>query len=495
MLIRIKINGFKNLLDTEAFFGPFTCIAGVNGVGKSNLFDAIRFLSMLSGGSTLLKAATSVRNESGKDSDYRQIFSHYGDEFSIDIKFEADMIIPSEATDDLGQKATASNTFIRYKLHIRKRAEPQHPSGPIEVMSEELRALRKFEFNKTVLFPNSKSWKDSVLQGKPKPTALISTDFTTKSIKLHQDQKKGGKAQPFFAPDLPRTVLSTTNALESPTALCVRKEMESWILLQLEPSALRKTSSFTDPKQLSPNGENLPAVIFRLGENLYQEIANSLSELIDDVRGIRIDKNEKRELFELLVETVGGTEYPAQALSDGTLRFLALAVLGIDPYFTGLVCMEEPENGIHPERLTAMVELVKDISVDCNEPVDESNPLRQVIVNTHSPSLVAQVPEETLVMAQHDQKIDSGTRRACVVFSGLKGTWREKKIPHAVCVSIGRLLSYLNPVDSPEKREASEKKTITYSNDGNRVVDWLQCEQVSMIPILCEDKVEYDKKN
>jgi predicted ATP-dependent endonuclease of OLD family len=43
-------------------------------------------------------------------------------------------------------------------------------------------------------------------------------------------------------------------------------------------------------------------------------------------------------------------------------------------------CFEEPENGIHPFRIKAMTELLKDLSVDL---VDI--PLRQVIVNTHSP--------------------------------------------------------------------------------------------------------------
>ena len=47
MLTRLKVSGFKNLVDTEVRFGPLTCIAGFNGVGKSNLFDAVRFLSLL----------------------------------------------------------------------------------------------------------------------------------------------------------------------------------------------------------------------------------------------------------------------------------------------------------------------------------------------------------------------------------------------------------------------------------------------------------------
>ncbi|MBI5604166.1 MAG: AAA family ATPase, partial [Deltaproteobacteria bacterium] len=60
MLLRLKVNGFKNLMNVDVRFGPFTCVAGANGVGKSNLFDAIRFLSLLAN-KTLTEAALSVR--------------------------------------------------------------------------------------------------------------------------------------------------------------------------------------------------------------------------------------------------------------------------------------------------------------------------------------------------------------------------------------------------------------------------------------------------
>ncbi|MCR2053564.1 hypothetical protein NSA19_12095 [Actinomyces bowdenii] len=44
MLTRFEVSGFKNLRDVAVDLGPFTCIAGPNGVGRSNLFDAIDFL-------------------------------------------------------------------------------------------------------------------------------------------------------------------------------------------------------------------------------------------------------------------------------------------------------------------------------------------------------------------------------------------------------------------------------------------------------------------
>ncbi len=73
MLTRLKVNGFKNLVDVDVSFGPFTCIAGANGAGKSNLFDAITFLSALAE-MPLMEAALSVRSEGGRASDLRSIF-------------------------------------------------------------------------------------------------------------------------------------------------------------------------------------------------------------------------------------------------------------------------------------------------------------------------------------------------------------------------------------------------------------------------------------
>ena len=80
MLTRLRVSGFKNLVDVDVSFGPFTCIAGANGVGKSNLLDAILFLSALSNG-PLLDAALSVRDQGAKTGDIRGLFHHVGDDY------------------------------------------------------------------------------------------------------------------------------------------------------------------------------------------------------------------------------------------------------------------------------------------------------------------------------------------------------------------------------------------------------------------------------
>jgi len=91
--------------------------------------------------------------------------------------------------------------------------------------------------------------KDLVAAEVRSGSPFISTggrDQRSRVIKLHQDGG-GGKPFPRNAAELPRTVPSSTNAAESPTALLARREMQSWQLLQLEPSALRKPDEFSAP--------------------------------------------------------------------------------------------------------------------------------------------------------------------------------------------------------------------------------------------------------
>lgn len=138
MLTRLKVSGFKNLVDVDVRFGPFTCVAGANGVGKSNLFDAIRFLSAIAD-CPLIEAALSVRDEGGKTADVRSLFHRVGDEYVNEMSFEAEMIVPYEGIDDLGQRAEASITFLRYTIILAYRTDDSLRSfGSLEILREEL---------------------------------------------------------------------------------------------------------------------------------------------------------------------------------------------------------------------------------------------------------------------------------------------------------------------------------------------------------------------
>jgi len=458
MLTRLKVNGFKNLVGVDVRFGPFTCIAGANGVGKSNLFDAIRFLS-LTANYSLLEAALRVRDEAGQNNDVRGLFHRIGSESTGQISFEAEMIVPPQAVDDLGQAGKATTTFLRYKLVIRLRpmATNGASANPLEIIQEELVHVRKGDAHEHLRFEHDvRAWRDLVVTGRRSGAAFISTtrkEDGGQIIKLHQDAqdaKGGGRAFERASNTLPRTVLSSSTAAESPTALCARREMQSWRLLQLEPVALRQPDEFAAPTHLESNGRHLPANLARLTthddpDRVNCQLANRLSGLIGSVRKIRVDRDDKRELLTLMLTGGDGTELPARALSDGTLRFLALSVLELDPETPGLICLEEPENGIHPDRIPAILQLLQDIATDPNEPADESNPLRQVIINTHSPSVVMAVPDDSILLAKPAKEIRDGKEFSKVIFACLPKSWRVKADPNQVMVTRGEMLGYLNP--------------------------------------------------
>ncbi len=464
MLTRLKVSGFKNLVDVDVYLGPFTCIAGANGTGKSNLFDAITFLSALAD-RPLIDAAMSVRDEGGRTADLRSIFHREGDAHDREMSFEAEMIVPREGLDDLGQLAEASITFLRYELGIAYRGEKGNRSlGALELTKENLTHINLGDALAHLPFPNSPAWRKSAIQGR-RTSPLISTKVEINGpdriIRLHQEGVQG-RPLSRAAASLPRTVLSSTNAAESPTALMARREMQSWRLLQLEPSSLRRPDEFTAPTKLGVDGSHLASTLYHLARphlheislehpeeesaaQIYAQVANRLAQLIEDVGRVWVDRDERRELLTLMVSDRGGTAHSARALSDGTLRFLALAVLDLEPASQGLICLEEPENGIHPARIPAMLELLRDIATDTNLPIGLDNPLRQVITNTHSPSVVRQVPDDSLLVAELREYVRDNRRFKGVRFSPLPGTWRERTTDDKYSVSKGTLLAYLNP--------------------------------------------------
>jgi predicted ATPase len=214
--------------------------------------------------------------------------------------------------------------------------------------------------------------------------------------------------------------------------------MQAWRTLALEPSAMRSPDEFRAPTQVAPNGAHLAATLFRLAtaaetpEDVYARVANRLADLVD-AREIRVNVDQARELLTMQMRQGADGFLPARSLSDGTLRFLALAILDADPTFEGLMCMEEPENGIHPERIAAIVDLVRGLAVDPQSPPGPDNPLRQVIVNTHSPAFVQLQRDEDLLLAREARlkrgEVASGPSRSRRVLrlAAMAGTWRAER--------------------------------------------------------------------
>jgi len=106
--------------------------------------------------------------------------------------------------------------------------------------------------------------------------------------------------------------------------------------------------------------------------------------------------------------------------------------------------MEEPENGIHPLRIPQIVNLVRQLSDAPNQDDaswDEISELRQVIINTYSPLVVAEVPAEDLLVAESYRL----GKMQGVQFKPLQGHWRDKlgKHPNGFFTK-GQAQAYLN---------------------------------------------------
>ncbi|MEQ8383355.1 MAG: AAA family ATPase [Coleofasciculus sp. A1-SPW-01] len=142
---------------------------------------------------------------------------------------------------------------------------------------------------------------------------------------------------------------------------------------------------------LLEDGSNLGLVL----NNLQHQVGSRA--IIDKL------KTFYEEAEELSVKIYGGTvqifireegliqPIPATRLSDGTLRYLFLLALLLDPTPPPLICIEEPEIGLHPD----MMSTIADLLVEASERT-------QLIVTTHSEALVSSLPPESVLVCERD---------------------------------------------------------------------------------------------
>lgn len=446
MLTKLEANCFKNLLDFSISLGPFNCIAGLNGVGKSNIFDAIKFLSLLSEKS-LIEAALAVRDSDSNDP--LDIFWTNGTYRSERLNLAVEMIVPEDIIDDFGRKTTATSTFLRYEVELAR--DPQDADDGtfgLYLVREELTHINKGQAAEKLKFPlSAKKFRDAVVINRRKGADFISTKIETDGIieiNLHQDGN-GGRPQTIPARYIPKTVIANTNSAVWPTILAAKREMQSWRFLSLEPSAMRRSNKIHEEGNVGPDGGKLASALYKLykkDENVYSRVASRLSAIIP-TSDVRVDVDSVRQLLTLEVKERSGAFLPARALSDGTLRFLALCIMAEDPDFKGLLCFEEPENGIHPAKMSAMLSLLKELAIDANERADEDNPMRQILIATHSPVLVKlEEPDDLIYTEIVKVKGPDGKAASTVRCKSLRGSWRNEDVDSFI--EKGSIISYLN---------------------------------------------------
>ncbi|TRX42278.1 AAA family ATPase [Flavobacterium restrictum] len=386
MITYIKIDGFKSFHNFEMEFTPFTVIAGANASGKSNLFDALTLLSRLAETDNLKRAFSEQRGE------FIELFTQYGDDnYATEIEFVVEMLVNKDIKDAWGNDTKLKYTRLRYELSIKRIIN----SSGIQDLTVSKENLFKLNHQEDVwvsgIIPKKtlEYWRPKVGTGK-RGIPYIETvyDNNLATIQVPQDGTTGNKRR-FPLSNATRTVLSSFDTIDFPHVFAAKEEMKSWKFLQLNPEDLRQATNKNNGEDtISISGKNLAAALFRIKQTdkyLLKEISRKLNTFLPNFTEVDvIDDNENKQYL-IKLKDVDKKEFSSRVLSEGTLRILALCILEFDEKHTGLLCFEEPENGIHPFRIKAMTELLKDLSVDFNE---IEIPLRQVIVNTHSPVLV-----------------------------------------------------------------------------------------------------------
>lgn len=388
MLTYIKINGFKSFHNFEMTFTPLTIVAGTNASGKSNLFDALKLLSGLAEADNIKKVFRDQRGE------LIELFTQYGENnFARKMEFCVEMLVNNNIKDAWGNISLLKYTRLRYELKIG-RTFNESGMEDIEVLHEKLINLKHQEDNWIKLIPKEylQSWRPKVITGKrgvPYIDTIVENNVPT--VIVPQDGTTGNKRR-FPLKNASRTVLSSFDAIDFPHVLAAKEEMKSWKFLQLNPDDLRQpTDKINGEDIITESGKYLAAALNRislLNNYSLNEISRKLQSFVPNFIEVKIFDDKENKQFIIKLIDKDNKEFSSRVLSEGTLRILALCILEQDNEFTGLLCFEEPENGIHPYRISTMVSLLKDLSSDFT---DDDFPLRQVVVNTHSPILVRNV--------------------------------------------------------------------------------------------------------
>ena len=281
----------------------------------------------------------------------------------------------------------------------------------------------------------------------------------TLTISLHQDGHSRHKAT--VAAKAERTILSGVANAEYPHAFAAREEMRSWKFLQLNPQALRQPSSMLAPSFIAADGALLPTTLARMQAEdpyLLNDLSRDMANLVPGLLNIEVQKDKSRDQYLIQATTQDGRTFSSRVLSDGTLRLLALAALKNDPQHSGVLCLEEPENGVHPFRLQNLLELLNDLATDFSDPdqaIDtaEREPLRQLLVNTHSPTLVSHFIQshpypsdsaQSVLFAYLTTRVDPNLPRVLHVTRVVPVSRQNGSDQKEITYTLAQVINYLN---------------------------------------------------
>ncbi|WP_438024269.1 AAA family ATPase [Sorangium sp. So ce233] len=337
MITRIEVDGFKSLRGFTLDLEPLTAIVGANGAGKSNLLDALHLLSRLAQTS----ATEALKGGRGA---IRDQFSRLRDGAAGRIRIGVEML--------LGADRDASQDQLATRYWYTAEIERVTLSSGIEDITVEEHS--------------------DVIDGPVEPDTWMARHPALASC--------GDPARK-----------SQDRALKLRR---IEHELSAIRVIHFEPSRLRLPSERAAGAALAEDGSNLPTALAALAPAARAQIRADLAELIPGFRSFEVVPMD--EELRLEVEFTDGARVPARVLSDGTLRLIALLTVLRGSPSGALIAVEEPENGIYPGRLRALIDRL----VEATTPKGDVLP-PQVLLTSHSPAILAALHgrPESLVFA------------------------------------------------------------------------------------------------
>ena len=340
MLTSLRLVNFKNFADETLKLGPFTVIVGANASGKSNIRDAFRFLHGIGRGYTLAEIMGGKLGPGG----YVEWEPIRGAPNEI-VRFgQSDSPGMGEFTLSIGMLQSEKGTVFSTKVGFN----PDDPDG--------------FRWLSDDIFVDGQSVMGSLDMGNR--WHLIS--------------------------ESPRPYLTRNFGDESPhddVRLRLRSILENMRFLEFSPAQMREPS-IPGATILGDHGQNLPTVLESIcaDADRKQTLLSWFEELTPmDVAGFEFPRDPSGRVHLYIIER-NGRRVSAHSASDGTLRFLGILATLLNEEADGIYFFEEIDNGIHPNRLWLLLDLIER---------QTAKGKLQVITTTHNPALLAWMNDET----------------------------------------------------------------------------------------------------
>jgi hypothetical protein len=278
--------------------------------------------------------------------DLVDLFHRHTDGSEVDsMSFAVEVLLDRLVTDAFGDTAEVNHSRLRYQLAIELR--PTGNSGALRpfVIRETARRIRRADDHWMQRFDPSERRQLAIYGSGGVDLLETESDGQGRLQFTIRQQGVQGRKRRLPATAATATVLSSlTTATDFPLLYALKRELQSWRLLHLDPSALRAPDSYDDPDSLAANGAHLANTLRRLAEETSSEdrpegalndLSADLAAVVPGVIRVQLNEDEARRQRQVEVVTRDEAPFSARVASDGTLRAIALLAALYDPRGAG----------------------------------------------------------------------------------------------------------------------------------------------------------------